>query len=614
MFRRALAVFVVLMIGTGLLAFAPEAEAASWDWVHEGDMPSERTLFAGVRLPDGRLFISMGMVNNPVASLNETWIYDPDDGSWSQMSDSPLDGRVNSCAYLNGSVYVFTVIDVDTGHLDNRTLIYDVENDTWEFGERSPLYKLYTCAAAIDERYVLLAGGYPDMIADCYLYDTVNDTFEKTAPLPEGRSTGALVRDGGTVYYIGGLDPNINAVTDIFGFDVASRSWSAAGDLSKPNCAMSAVLGGDGLVYIIGGMDDPIGFTTLSKAWTWNPSNNRSGTLPDLPGTVVYSSAFHLDDGRVLYMGGYNASETHAGIYSLKRATVNVHLTSSSVGQGDSAWMSLSIAGAPGTTVNGTVDLVRNDTIWGSLRFSYPTDRPVMISFPIPLSLPAGDYLLEFRDVDVAGFGDYPLESLPLTVISAPSAEELSEQLRQELLAELEQVRSNLSLEILALDQQMTALQTMLEETRSGLGEVSDNVSTLQASLDLLETQVVLVQAQLEQMKVMAEMTNATLALLHERLTQLEADAGYGNESLAELGSQLTAMMGSMVALQGQLDEAQASIEEVNASLSASAEGSELQDQMDGKMDAVLGYVILMAVLASLVISVVVLVIMLRKR
>jgi N-acetylneuraminic acid mutarotase len=155
----------------------------------------------------------------------------------------------------------------------------------------------------------------------------VTDTFEATTPLPEGRAAGATVRDGGVIYYLGGWNTSMLATSDIFGFDIESRSWSVAGHLTTRLCAMSAAMGHNGLVYLIGGTDDVYDIKVFNKAWAWNPEEDQTTDLPDLPMAPLYSSAFYLDDHRVLYMGGYDSTGSYAGIFSLQTVKVLAELT-----------------------------------------------------------------------------------------------------------------------------------------------------------------------------------------------------------------------------------------------------------------------------------------------
>ena len=73
------------------------------------------------------------------------------------MSDSPVAGGYSASAYLNGKVYIFGFTQ-GIGFYD-RTLIYDVANDSWEIGAALPNTMAFMSAAAMDGRYVLLAGG-----------------------------------------------------------------------------------------------------------------------------------------------------------------------------------------------------------------------------------------------------------------------------------------------------------------------------------------------------------------------------------------------------------------------------------------------------------------------
>jgi predicted nucleic acid-binding Zn-ribbon protein len=270
----------------------------------------------------------------------------------------------------------------------------------------------------------------------------------------------------------------------------------------------------------------------------------------------------------------------------------------------------MTFLGEPDSIVSGGVYLVRDNVIWGGLQFSYPTYMGIMIPLPIPASLPAGDYLLQFMNVSVAGEDNgQPMEPLALTVTDTLTPQEAVEGLEQQVLA----LQTDLVNARAELRQQTLALQALLEETLGDLGEVNDNMSALQASLDLLEAQVVLMEAGLEQANVQAQVANASLALLHERLQLTDGQVGGNNESLAQLRTAVADLAVLMQEVQGQLEEARGAIEEVEASLN-STEGADLRTRMDGKMDVSLGYLILVAVLIGIAANAVLMAVLLRKR
>jgi hypothetical protein len=355
---------------------------------------------------------------------------------------------------------------------------------------------------------------------------------------------------------------------------------------------MAGVMGGNGLVYLIGGgTTSSWGVGAQSTAWAWDSRTNEFTVISGLPAPIRYATAFDLEDGRVVYIGGLNDMGLNSKVYSLQTTRVVVELTADAVGQGESAWVRMSFLGEPDSTVNGMAYLVRNDVIWAGVQFSYPTDMSVMISFPVPADLPVGTYSLEFRDVYVVGeTGDHPLPSLLLTVTDTPSAEEMAAELERQILA--------LQTELEALQaeqlQQIQDLQAKLATAQDGLDEVNASVASLQGALDSLMLQMVLMQEQLD-------------------LAQENADES--KESLAQLHGNMTALMASLVQLQEQLDDAQDALEEANeASASSEDAVSDMRDQLDGKMDASLGYLILVVVLIGIAVNAALLVIFLRKK
>ncbi|OPX67319.1 MAG: N-acetylneuraminate epimerase [Methanomassiliicoccales archaeon PtaB.Bin215] len=580
--RKTLAILLVMLMATGALTTMPAAEATATQWVDEGMMPGERSAFVGVELPDGRLFVALGQYNR-----NDTWIFDPNDDTWARMSDSPVAGGFSASAYLNGKVYVFGIAQ-GSGFYD-RTLIYDVQNDSWTTGPLLPDVRVVMSAAAMDGRFILLAGGYnysAYAASTCYLYDTVDNVYIPTSSLPEGRSMGTMIRDGDRIHYFGGIDPSSVVRDEIFGFDIASRTWSTIGHMPSPRACMAGAAGENGILYLLGG-GQSAGFNTpsVSSCWAWNSRTGDFWAITDLPVTVRYASAFLIDDGRLICMGGNSGDTVFSHTYSLQTEKITVDLTTSTVGQGESAWMMMTFIGQE-TTIEGTVYLVRNDVVWGSMQFSYPTNRAVMMSFTIPATLPAGVYTIEFGEVELVGLlSDYYIPSLSLTVTDSASAEELAESLEQQIAAledELTATRAELMAQLLAAQDAQADAQVY----------INASLSSIQAALDSLELQLALVGGQLD---------------------QAQAEAELGNQSLALLSANVSALMSSLAQLQEQLNDAQEAIDEANLSLASGEDADDLRDQLDGKLDAWVGYAILVAVLACLVMSAVALAIMLRR-
>lgn len=278
---------LALLLCLSALPLAPGAEAASGDWVTEGQMPGERTSFVSVELSDGRTFTALGYNSSAASHINDTWIFDPDDMTWTVVADSPVRTESSTGACINDVVYIFG------GMLSNYTymktmLMYDVYADEWTVGQVAPFEGTFLRAAAIDDHRILIAGTDSDR-RGCYIYDTTTATFDAASDLPEGRLAGAMVRDDERLLYFGGWDSTNLVHEEVFGYSINDDYWWTVSVMPEARFGMTGVLGSDGLVYLLGGaVDTPWYSGCLAECLAFDTYYGDFIILPDLPCAETY--------------------------------------------------------------------------------------------------------------------------------------------------------------------------------------------------------------------------------------------------------------------------------------------------------------------------------------
>lgn len=160
------------------------------------------------------------------------------------------------------------------------------------------------------------SAGSPN-VTDVERYDAGSDTWTVLASLPGARANAAAVYDGqGHLLVFGGYNADASSrATDVLSYDIASDVWTVLGPLPMPAFGSNdfsdqrAALGADGKVYIVGGINGPVGAgSTRSQVYTYEPVTSTWGTAPDL--TVPrHGTALALDDDGWLYaLGGRNGT------------------------------------------------------------------------------------------------------------------------------------------------------------------------------------------------------------------------------------------------------------------------------------------------------------------
>ena len=107
---------------------------------------------------------------------------------------------------------------------------FDVVSGQWNALEPLPTPKCLAGCVALDDRYILIAGGVdlvvpgsqtPDgrprinFSTECWLYDTLGDTYKSTSPLLKAVCDEGLVIIDGTIYAIGGEGNAFKTRTDL---------------------------------------------------------------------------------------------------------------------------------------------------------------------------------------------------------------------------------------------------------------------------------------------------------------------------------------------------------------------------------------------------------------
>ena len=139
------------------------------------------------------------------SSLQDTWVYDLSDNTWTEKVKAPAATKP-SARWFHGMAPVYNddkVVLIGGNSNLNDTWIYDLSDDTWTEMKKYPVDKNYIYFFRIsphsyDDKIVIYSGG--NMNSDTYVYDVSMDKWTKqsTTFKPNARSNHALASINGS--------------------------------------------------------------------------------------------------------------------------------------------------------------------------------------------------------------------------------------------------------------------------------------------------------------------------------------------------------------------------------------------------------------------------------
>jgi hypothetical protein len=232
--------------------------------VHAASMHDRRADHTTTLLPDGRVLIAGGMVENGVF-LKSAELFDPAKGTFVATADMQS-RRVGHSATLlpNGKVLI-------AGGLAGR----------------------------------IFEGG-PGNVATTEIYDPATGRFTPGPPMSTPRAGHvAVLLSNGKVLVAGGADGDERALRSAEIYDPATNKWTATGSMLTPRASRAAVALKDGRVLVTGGGDG------WNLAEIYDPASGVWHATGNMTTRRVKHAATLLPDGRVLITGGSPDSQWH---------------------------------------------------------------------------------------------------------------------------------------------------------------------------------------------------------------------------------------------------------------------------------------------------------------
>jgi hypothetical protein len=326
-----------LLASLGVLLPASHAFGlASGTFTPTAQMGTARYSPAVAPLSDGRVLIAGGF-NSTSGDLDTAEIFNPATNTFSPISSTMTTRREGAVAVLlgNGRVLIAGGFNSTNFWLQSSELYNPVAVNSFSPVSDMSVVRSAPAGASLPDGKALIAGGF-DSPSGMNTYRSsaeiftggVSNSYSSTGSMSTGRvgATGSPLPDGRVLVSGGKNGSNVLRSAEIFS-ESSGSFGSAGGQMTIGRDAAASAPLPDGRVLVVGG--DPGGSQpTLKSAETFDPSTGTfSSAGIGAMGTPRFAAgAAPLPDGRVLVVGGYDASGQPlrtAEIFSLAPTTMS---------------------------------------------------------------------------------------------------------------------------------------------------------------------------------------------------------------------------------------------------------------------------------------------------
>ena len=187
--------------------------AADREWTASGMLP-EVGVFAKAEIVRGQAYLFGGCANAELGGCRNSVLRRNTEGMWEKVSEMPQGSlALSATAVIRDQIYLFGGCSaVAPGKVRNREEAYRFNplTNRWTVLHPLPMAIRGTSAVALDQRYILLAGGYDarGFSAAAYGYDTETNQYTAVASLPFPVMGMEMLARGRAIWGVGGEDKN----------------------------------------------------------------------------------------------------------------------------------------------------------------------------------------------------------------------------------------------------------------------------------------------------------------------------------------------------------------------------------------------------------------------
>lgn len=265
-------------------------------------------------------------------------VYDAQSNVWSTKRGMPFPHAGNAAAVAaNGNIFsvggylkipdTITPDDLpfyhsigSVGYMSNMVQAYNPSTDTWS--RKSPMLsnRVFPAAVATADGYIYVIGGYqwvftwPDPAnpsqppaeiiksKEVLKYHVQSDSWTKVAAKPSGASgPAAVVGKDGLIYVMGGLNEDCQWGSTVEAYNPVTDTWTKKSDMPTPRGALSAVVDTDGKIYVTGGVTE---WDSIDTVEIYDPASDSWTIGPQLPGSRMAHGSVITGDGTIFILGG----------------------------------------------------------------------------------------------------------------------------------------------------------------------------------------------------------------------------------------------------------------------------------------------------------------------
>jgi hypothetical protein len=279
-----------------------------------GFMQNPRAGHTASLLPDGSVLIAGGFAGSgferrPYIS---TEIFDPASGAFHPGPDMTAPHLGHAAVTLKDN-RILLIGGWSASGVTNTAEAYDPANHRFSAVGSMALARGECTATLLQDGKVLVTGGVDQSdraLSSAEIFDPHTNSFSSAASMmvPRSQHTATLLRDG-TVLTIGGGScdcPSKSVYRAVELYDPSVGKFIGVGSLSAARYKHTAVLLGDGNVFVAGGSDGRDWRGLLSSSELYDPSSRSFQPLPPMQASRFKfpHAALRLQSGDVFIAGG----------------------------------------------------------------------------------------------------------------------------------------------------------------------------------------------------------------------------------------------------------------------------------------------------------------------
>ena len=305
----------------GLLIINSISEAQNNGWNEVSSLTSRRWGHTSI-VQDDHIYLIGGMQGFNLSGevpANSLWRYNPLTEGYETLDQMEFGRALFSAQKYNGNIYVIGGAKRVFGNttLINTIEAYDPNNDSWTTISELPTSRFTHIAKIINQKLYVIGGATPNWepIGQVDIYNMETDTWISGTPMPTPRASISAVVINEKIYTIGGhqgTSTNESGEKLVEVYDASSDSWTTISEMPiKVKMSTASVY--EDKIYVFGGAE---GYCTpaIAAIQVYDLVNGTWSIIEDMPEELAWSSSVQ-HNGKIYLSGGLSGNCT---TYSIK--------------------------------------------------------------------------------------------------------------------------------------------------------------------------------------------------------------------------------------------------------------------------------------------------------